>query len=104
MTYKVGDRVNFKFDCAGVVTNKTDNGVHIKFDNGSAWYLKERDFVYLSPAIEIFGPGDVVRDRFSKHIFFLGRDGYLSAQSGGFYDYNNVKVEFTSEHYERVEL
>lgn len=104
---KVGDRV--KVTIEGKVTGLIDGEICVETgesDHGYAFVgpgyagLVET----VEPPVEVFKPGDVVRDRgVTGYVRAVGHDGWVNLTTGqvvvGIRDAN---TRFTSEHYERV--
>ena len=62
----------------------------------------------VEPPVEVFGPGDTVRRKNTRpaYIYSLGHEGYFSHQVNYFREWSSGtnNTEFTSKHYERLDL
>lgn len=103
--YKIGDRVK-------VVIEGTVNRV-LNFDGTQELRIDADgldNFVYtdsakvekVEPEAEVFGPGTVVRGRFSKKLRVVTKRGILDARTGE--TTSDSLEDATSEYFERVEV
>lgn len=117
--YKVGDTVKVSFE--GKVNRVLALGqdkpgeVELRIavgDDNHFIYTDTANVEKVSAPVEVFGPGDVVRNVHSRIVLLLGDDGWWNRTKVKFYPYGHVtqagrrvdRDRFTSEDYERVDL
>lgn len=106
-----GDRVRVVYE--GVVGDADTLGFLIREEGKDTvpFFFSDAGLVSvekIKPPAEVFGPGDVVRDKATGSLYSIGHDGYLSHQTHGFYEWYPGGAcrpnYFDSRGYEKVEI
>lgn len=104
--FKVGDKVRVTLE--GAVKNVLSSGkVHVGYDAQYLFIHDPEDVEKIEPPVEVFKPGDVVRDKCDgvDRLIVGNYDGsvrgWVNLSTNHFYEGN---FTFTSEDYERVTL
>lgn len=68
--------------------------------------LVEVEKILWEPPVvyEVFGPGDVVRNRICGETYTLVKDGFVSHHSWRFYKLSPEEMVFTSRDWEKVQI
>lgn len=116
---KVGDRVRLTrtmYPRRGVVLGPGTEGTVVGFGSSypiaanlpgvDGYLLKESEFEKIEPPVEVFKPGDVVRDKHptNPNIYLIrGNGGFINLSRNPRYE-SDYEFTFTSEDYEKVDL
>lgn len=91
-----GDRIELR------IVDETGHQFYVAPDSGNVQRVE--------PPVEVFGPGTVVRGKGTRQLRALARNGYINLAHRKFYRYGDIPgpeygpEDFTSEHFERVDL
>lgn len=105
--FKVGDKVRVTLE--GTVKNVLSSGkVHVGYDTRYLFIHDPEEVEKIEPPVEVFKPGDYVRDKHAGNDLRLivgnydgSVRGWVNLSTNHFYENNTT---FTSEEYERVTL
>ena len=112
---KEGDRVRVVLEGTVTGVNSGYGWFNLRTDGGLGYAGIHDDgsVEKIEPPVEVFKPGDVVRDKATSTVRALGENGYVILQSGftqevgALVSYGNFgyqEHEFTSERFEKVDL
>lgn len=108
--FKKGDRVRVTLE-GEVKDVLTSGAVALHYDGEYVFVQPPEKVEKIEPPVEVFGPGDFVRDPESGQVFLLIEDGYVQvkptigqANPLTWPDQPDHTETFTSENYERVDV